>query len=347
MVRQAALAWWAEADISPLGNGHIHQTFLVSVGKTGERFVLQRVNQAVFADVQTMALQTPLLLAHLAADPEYAKAFAIVDLVPTHLGALVHAEDDQIWRAWRYVEQSRVVDPFTNLLQVESAAFAFGAFQRSLAEFKPQAWRPPIPGFLELSGYMQVYRQSVEDAESDSVPADVAVIIDASLGLLSALGAERVFIHGDCKINNVLFENDRDQAKAVIDLDTVGLGHWAWDFGDLVRSVAFSDGAIELDQFVACVDGFSRGRGGFAQSIQTTADQMSIAPAYIALTLGVRFITDHLRGDEYFKVSVRGDNVRRAREQLRLLEQFIAQRKRLFESALSRLTLHARSSELS
>ena len=80
------------------------------------------------------------------------------------------------------------------------------------------------------------------------------MIIDASLGLLSALGAERVFIHGDCKINNVLFENDRDQAKAVLDLDTVGLGHWAWDFGDLVRSVAFSHGAIELYQFVACVD---------------------------------------------------------------------------------------------
>ena len=347
LAQQAASAWWREAAIVPLGNGHIHQTFLVTVGATDERFVLQQVNQRVFAEVQTMALQTSLLLEHLAADLEYAQAFTIVDAVPTRLGTMVHALDDQIWRAWRYVEQSRVLDPFTNQLQIESAANAFGAFQRSLADFKPRSWRPPIPGFLELSGYLQTYFQSVGDAARDAVPAELATTVEANLGLVSALGPERVFIHGDCKINNLLFAHDRDQAKAVIDLDTVGLGHWAWDFGDLVRSVAFSYGAIELDQFGACVDGFSRGRGRgrYADAVET-ARQMSIAPAYIAFTLGVRFITDHLCGDEYFKVSARGENMHRAREQLQLLKQFNAQRTRLFECALSRLGVPPQSSDL-
>ena len=337
---QAASAWWGEAEISPLGDGHIHQTFLVQVAKTGERFVLQSVNQTVFADVQQMAQQIPLLLRHLAADRDYANAFVVADALPTRLGRILHSVGDETWRAWRYIERSRVVDPFTNSQQVESAAHAFGSFQRSLTGFQPHSWRPPIPGFLELTGYIESYRRCAQANSTDAVPADLAAVIEANLDLDTALGPSRGFIHGDCKINNVLFRDDKDQVKAVIDLDTVGLGHWAWDFGDLVRSVAFSHGAAELELFEACVDGFSRGRGQFAQPVGVTAEQMSIAPAYITFTLGLRFVIDHLRGDEYFRVSTRGENLRRAAEQFALLEQFNGQRVRLFKAALSILTEH-------
>ena len=335
---QAASAWWGEAEISPLGDGHIHQTFLVQVAKTGERFVLQSVNQTVFADVQQMAQQIPLLLRHLAADRDYANAFVVADALPTRLGRILHSVGDETWRAWRYIERSRVVDPFTNSQQVESAAHAFGSFQRSLTGFQPHSWRPPIPGFLELTGYIESYRRCAQASSTDAVPADLAAVIEANLDLDTALGPSRGFIHGDCKINNVLFRDDKDQVKAVIDLDTVGLGHWAWDFGDLVRSVAFSHGAAELELFEACVVGFSRGRGRFAQPARITAEQMSIAPAYIAFTLGLRFVIDHLCGDEYFRVSTRGENLRRAAEQFALLEQFNGQRVRRFRAALSILT---------
>ena len=99
-------------------------------------------------------------------------------------------------------------------------------------------------------------------------------------------GQERTFIHGDCKINNLLFQAQQDQVLGVIDLDTVGQGHWAWDFGDLVRSVAFSHGGVDLDQFRTCVRGFYQGRRDLDQAQEVTATQMSLAPAYIALTLG-------------------------------------------------------------
>ena len=112
----------------------------------------------------------------------------------------------------------------------------------------------------------------------------------------------------------------------VIDLDTVGPGHWAWDFGDLVRSVAFSHGGVDMDQFRACVRGFSQGRRDLDQALDVTATQMSLAPAYIALTLGVRFLTDHLQGDRYFRVSGRGEYDRAQR--LGLLERFSALRGR-------------------
>ena len=182
---------------------------------------------------------------------------------------------------------------------------------------------------------------------TDVVPADLAAVIEANLDLVTALGPSRGFIHGDCKINNVLFRDDKDQALAVIDLDTVGPGHWAWDFGDLVRSVAFSHGSVELELFQACVKGFSCGRGIFGQTAQITAQQMSIAPAYIAFTLGVRFLIDHLRGDEYFRVSQRGENLHRAAEQFTLLQQFNGLRAQLFECALAQLSEHVKSGQLS
>ena len=338
LAAQAASAWWGETEISPLGDGHIHQTFLAQVAKTDERFVLQLVNQTVFADVQQMAQQMPVLLQHLAGDREYTDAFVVADALPTRLGSILHSVGHQTWRAWRYIERSRVLDPFKNVQQVESAAHAFGSFQRSLAGFQPHSWRPPIPGFLELSGYIESYRRCVQASSTDVVPADLAAVIEANLDLVTALGPSRGFIHGDCKINNVLFHDDKDQALAVIDLDTVGPGHWAWDFGDLVRSVAFSHGSVELELFQACVKGFSCGRGIFGQTAQITAQQMSIAPAYIAFTLGVRFLIDHLRGDEYFRVSQRGENLHRAAEQFTLLQQFNALRAQLFECALAQLS---------
>jgi Ser/Thr protein kinase RdoA (MazF antagonist) len=344
---QAASAWWGEAEISPLGEGHIHQTFLVQVAKTGERFVLQLVNQTVFADVQQMAQQMPVLLRHLATDPDYANAFVVADALPTRLGHILHSVGDETWRAWRYIERSRVVDPFTNSQQVESAAHAFGSFQRSLTFFQPHSWRPPIPGFLELTGYIESYRRCAQANSTDAVPADLAAVIEANRDLVTALGPSRGFIHGDCKINNVLFRDDKDQALAVIDLDTVGPGHWAWDFGDLVRSVSFSHGSVDLGLFQACVKGFSCGRGMFGQPAQMTAQQMSIAPAYIGFTLGLRFLIDHLRGDEYFRVSQRGENLHRAVEQFTLLQQFNRLRAQLLECALAQLSEHVKSGQLS
>jgi Ser/Thr protein kinase RdoA (MazF antagonist) len=334
--QQAARAWWPHATLSSLGNGHIHHTYLVCLEDDVSRFVLQSMNQQVFADPKTMTDQTALLLDHLAADRDYAAVLAVPELVPTSEGHLVYNDGHDVWRVWRYQEQSRVIDPFSSTQQIESAAKAFGAFQRSLKTFRPRRWSPSIPGFLQLAGYLRSYRQLLSDG---AVPVELAQVIDAHQDLENALDGDQSFIHGDCKINNVLFKESADQALAVIDLDTTGLGHWAWDFGDLVRSVAFSNGALELDHFVACVRGFNQGRDGFEQSLDVTALQMSRAPAYIALTLGVRFVTDHLRGDPYFRVTARGENLHRARQQLELLGEFGRLQEDLFSAAYSQLRL--------
>ena len=159
LARQAVNAWWSNAHLAALGNGHIHHTYLVWLDEREDRFVLQAANSEVFADPLTLTEQMLPLLEHLRADATYSKTLAVPELVPTTEGQLVHHHGGKLWRVWRYIERSRVIDPFTNAEQIESAAWAFGAFQRSLAAFHPQAWVPPIPGFLELSGYLRSYRQ--------------------------------------------------------------------------------------------------------------------------------------------------------------------------------------------
>ncbi|RPG29954.1 MAG: aminoglycoside phosphotransferase family protein [Gammaproteobacteria bacterium TMED92] len=334
---QAAAAWWHGAQLSTLGNGHIHDTFLVTLAGSTERFVLQAVNREVFVDPYQMTTQTQALVHHLTADQGFADVYSIPQLVATVSGDLVYNCGDKTWRVWRYIENSRVIEPFSNLQQVESAAQAFGALQRTLVSFNPPSWTPSIADFLQLRRYMREYREQLQTAPAGAVPEVLVRLIDTHQDLVDSLGEDRCFIHGDCKINNVLFHQRADTALAVIDLDTVGLGHWAWDFGDLVRSVAFSNGVVELDQFVACVVGFAKGRETFAQAAATTALQMSLAPGYMALTLGVRFVTDHLCGDRYFRVAARGENLQRARAQLNLLEQFANAQPTLQKAAMEHL----------
>ena len=95
-------------------------------------------------------------------------------------------------------------------------------------------------------------------------------------------------------------------------------GHWAWDFGDLVRSVAFSRGGFDVDDYRACLQGFLTGRG----STPLISEHLIYAPSYLAFMLGLRFLTDHLGGDVYFSVPEHGDNLHRAMEQFALFQSF-------------------------
>ena len=128
-------------------------------------------------------------------------------------------------------------------------------------------------------------------------------------------------IHGDCKINNVLFDQQGERVLAVIDLDNNMSGHWAWDFGDLVRSVTLAVAGLMRKTTgpvcsVSCWSWFRRSRG----------EHLVAAPAYLAFMLGLRFLTDHLSGDVYFSVPEHGDNLQRAREQFALFHGFEANR---------------------
>ena len=170
--------------------------------------------------------------------------------------------------------------------------------------------------------------------------ADALAFVDSRLGLADALdhciaaGAapDRV-LHGDTKLNNVLFRRGSNEAICVVDLDTCMAGWSGYDIGDLVRFTAATAPedetdlgrvATDLDLYRALVEGYLDGASSFLGEGEIAA--IPLAARIVTFTIGVRFLTDHLLGDEYFGASREGQNLDRARVQFRLVESMEASR---------------------
>ena len=312
----AAALWLNEFELAPLGAGHIHDTYLLRA--RGTDWVLQRVNQAVFKDPELVMAQTQRLLACWRNQDRY----TVPELKANKHGSLGAWVDGEYWRVWAFVANTVVVDPLRSLEQARAAGYAFAALQSNLSGLPGTPFADAIEGFLQLSYYLQDY-----DDVATRAPAQLRRLIEQHRDLAGLLAERNAHIHGDCKINNLLFDTSAARVVAVIDFDTAMYGHWAWDFGDLVRSVCHSRGGLDSAYFRACLEGFAE-----HQPLTNVADAVS-APGYVALMLGVRFLTDHLRGDEYFRVTEHGENLRRAEAQFQLFETLVAQASALEQSA--------------
>lgn len=313
---RAIESWFDRARLQRLGRGHIHDTY--SVQAQAGRFVLQRVNCGVFKDPLQLTAQIQRVLRHWSAQADY----RVPMLCPTKDGFFCPLVDGHYWRLWSYIEPSVVVDPIENVAQAERAGIAFAKFQVCLSSLTGPQLQPAIPDFFQLQQYLAAY-----DAVSVRSPGDLNGLINFHRERFHRLESVNTPIHGDCKIDNILFNAQRTEVMAIIDFDTVMYGHWAWDFGDLMRSIYFSRAGIDAEIFWACLKGFAR-----VQTKVNVSDAVA-APGFVAFMLGVRFLTDHISGDQYFKVDQRGDNLLRAREQFELFASLQAHREILLAAA--------------
>lgn len=294
--RLAARFWFEDAAVAPLGDGHIHQTFAVTC--TAGVFVLQRVNQVVFPDLTLLGEQTQQVLGVWQTQTRY--------IAPQLLSPGYHVDESGCWRMWEHLS-GRVIDPPENYRQVRAAGEAFARFQVALQGLEPATLSTTIPGFLQLSHYLREF----EDVASLATP-EWTDRVAAERDIGRALTAHPAHIHADCKINNLLFDADSDQVSAILDFDTVMWAPRALDLGDLVRSVCVSQGKVDLMAYTAVLEGFKAG------GVELTVAEVQEAPAYLAFMLALRFYTDHLRGDTYFNVAYRGENLERAERQYAL-----------------------------
>ena len=325
----AALAWFEEVTLEPLGNGHIHQTYLLhSDSSPQERFVLQKINGQVYGDIPALMSQTQGVLKALSANTHYCANYRVPELVSTYGGELfcvitVNGEH-QAWRLWRFVENSMTCDPPTNRQQIRAAAKAFAGYQSAIAALDPKDLVETIPGFLNMTHYLSAFDMAVAQSKASEiqVASPWTALVQRNRQWPKSLLESNAVIHGDCKINNLLFDRQGESVLSVIDLDNNMVGHWAWDFGDLVRSVAFSRGGFDGLDYQACLEGFLQGRGEKFSEDNSLVENLVEAPGFLAFMLGLRFLTDHLSGDRYFKVASHGDNLQRAIEQFELFAQF-------------------------
>lgn len=302
----AARCWFDRAHLEPLGDGHIHATYHLRNGD--QSYVLQRLNQHVYHDLDLVMAQTRRCLAHWRLQNDYRCA----NIVTSRAGKDLEYVADQPWRVFEFLSQTRTVTRVERAAQVRAAAAAFSAFQVKMRSLPGPRLGDSIEGFLQLPHYLAQF-----DAIAAQASKSQRRLVDTYREEFDRFAGRNAYIHGDCKIDNVLFSTHADEVEAVIDLDTVMYGHWAWDFGDLVRSVCFIGQSRDYDAyFGASVTGFK------PHYDDAEAADFVLAPQYIAFMLGLRFLIDHWLGDVYFRVDERGQNLHRAQEQFALFARF-------------------------
>ncbi len=320
-VEQSGNLWFSGGQVSPLGNGHIHETYLLKSDDGGRSpIVLQRINDQVFPSPKTLMRQTMEVLEHLRSQEEV----NVPHLVESRRGNFLEELDSGYWRAWEFIRHSRTLDPLENIEQVRNGAKAFGLFHSALAEMKQANIREIIPGYQQLGYYLAGFDQVRREA-----PSELLRVIEANNWITQRFSEKNSLIHGDCKIDNLLFKSSGDQVQAILDLDTVMLGHWAWDFGDYVRSLWLGKETIDIAFFRFSIEGFLS--GGLLADYDP--EDFADAPLYISFMLGIRFLTDHLQGDKYFRISYEGENLLRAEAQFKLFERCLKSRDQLISAA--------------
>jgi Phosphotransferase enzyme family len=332
--------------LAPHGNGHINDTYLVACQAQGApaRFILQHINRRVFRDPVAVMQNVERVTAHLAAQaagqPDGARR--ALQLVPARDGRNWHVDaQGETWRAYRFIENARTYETATSAGQAFQAARAFGHFQQQLASLPPPRLHETIPGFhstpkrfaalqqaiaADAAGRAALAKPEIEFARSRQSIA--GILLDANL-------PERI-THNDTKFNNVLLDDKTGEAVCVIDLDTVMPGLALYDFGDMVRTTTSPASEDEQDlskvnmqfpMFEALVRGYLETAAAFLMPEEKR--YLAFSGKLITFEIGLRFLTDYLAGDTYFKVHREGHNWDRCRTQFKLVESIEQQEEKM------------------
>ena len=241
-------------------------------------------------------------------------------------------EDGAFWRMYRFIEGARSYDVVESAAQAYEAARAFGEFQRMLADLPGPRLNETIPDFHNTPKRLQTLKRAIESdtlgrAEEAVREIGFALERESVTRVLVEAGLPERGTHNDTKINNVLLDERTGKGICVIDLETVMPGLAPFDFGDMVRTMScraaedernLSLVRVELEMFEAVARGYLSAAGDFL--LDSERRMLVEAGRVITLEQGIRFLTDYLEGDKYFKVHRAGHNLDRARAQFRLVE---------------------------
>ena len=332
---------------APCGSGHINDTYAATYqdGAQLRHYIHQRINHAIFRDPIAMMDNIVRVTRHLhgqvsgepGADParECLRVLTTQDGTPYHVDASGH-----FWRTYPLIEGARSYDTVSSPDQAYQAARAFGFFQRRLTGLPGPRLHETIPAFhhtpLRYEAFAAARQRDALDRAGEAA-AEIQfaeahrplthVLLDLHE---RGLAPERI-THNDTKINNVLLDDRDGRGLCVIDLDTVMPGLSLYDFGDLMRTALSPAAEDEVDLtkiqlrlpfFEALVRGYLEGVGP-----ALTPEEIAHLPEagmLITLETGLRFLTDHLAGDTYFKIHRPGHNLDRCRTQFALVAQMEA-----------------------
>lgn len=319
--------------IAPLGRGLINDTFRVDAG--GRCYVLQRINGAVFPDPLRIMANIQALDRHVRQHPD--PGLRVPALIPTRAGAAcLRAPDGRVWRLSELVDGAVTLARIERPEQAREVGRLLGRFHTLLQGLPLDALGVSLPGFHDSPAYLAAFKAGSPSVGEGHPDADVDACIHFVCereGLVTPLVAARTqglipvrAVHGDPKLDNMLFDRSGARALALIDLDTLQPGLVLHDIGDCLRSCCNRSGESAEGHAVVSFD------LGVAEPIlQAYAEQTRtwLTPGEVAFIqdairlmpfeLGLRFLTDHLSGNRYFKVSEPRQNLRKALIQFALV----------------------------
>ena len=319
-------------SLQPYGSGHIHDTYRVETSEN-VNYILQKINRGIFADVPLMQKNIEKIIDHLM------KRRSISQQVPEMLLAkdglsYFQDEDEEYWRMFVFIKGTKTYDCVSSPEIAYEAGSAFGNFQRLLQDFDPAFLADTLPRFHDISYRLELFDNAIQNdlaKRVSEIPGEIDFIrsrIGRMTRVLNLGQKGRIPLrvtHNDTKINNVLFD-EHDKAVCVIDLDTVMSGYIHYDFGDAIRTGAASAEEDERDLEKMFIDmelfeAYSRGFLSYVHDLlnETEKKTLAFAPQLMTFIIGLRFLTDYINGDIYFKVKKADHNLIRWKAQKKLL----------------------------
>ena len=319
-------------EIRPFGKGHINRTFQIVT--SSEKYILQALNTEVFKDPEAVFFNTDLLQSYL--KENYPNSSLLVPTVTTKTGKNYLLDETGAWRAFPFFQHVASVERITDRWQAKVAAEGFAKFNQVFKNLDSSHLKTTIPHFHILNQRLAQLDEAVQKdpfnrlKKADKLTDKVNEFrwLNDHMNQLWKAGLPKRVCHNDTKINNVLLDMDSKTYRHVIDLDTVMEGTWLYDFGDMMRT--FLSPTDESEQKYSLIHVRME---LFREVLQAYLNELyqGMAPLekenlvfggkYMCYLMAVRFLTDYLLGDVYYRTSFTNENYIRARNQLVLLEE--------------------------
>ena len=323
----------------PFGNGHINDTLKVTNDKGEIRYVLQRINHQIFTNVDMLQNNIHIVTTHirekLEAQGEKDIDRKVLTFFPTKDGKPYYFDGENYWRVSLFIPRSRSYEEITPALSYE-AGKAFGDFQSMLADIPEGTLGETIPDFHNMAFRLVQFREAVKADVVGRCKEVPDLIREIEKRADSMCIQERLYREGkltkrinhcDTKVNNILFDADTDKVLCVIDLDTVMPGFVLSDIGDFIRSGAntgaeddenLNNVGVNMDIFKAYTRGYVERAKSFLTPLEIS--MLPYGGRLLTYMQTVRFLTDYLGGDTYYKTHRPGHNLIRTRAQFKLLQ---------------------------
>lgn len=325
----------SSARVEAINNGLINSTFKVFTGEA--HLLLQKLNRNVFTNPSEVVRNYNKLFTYLVRRNE--------SIIPAPIRTVENnlCFTDFLgncWRATRYIENSVSHESATSATEAFEVAYCFGNLTNNLKDFDLSALSTVIPGFHDVSWR---YEQFVEAIRNDKAGRRQEVkdeieslmqkkyIAEFYNSIVRDPAYKMRVMHHDAKITNVLFDNSNGRVICPIDCDTMQAGYYFSDLGDLIRTLSctlpetsrdFSDIGVKKDYYQAVIEGYTKGMRGSLTEKETA--NIHFAGLLMTYMQSLRFLTDHINGDTYYRIDYPGQNYDRGKNQLRLLEELEA-----------------------